>query len=311
MAPRRIIIDCDPGQDDAVALLMALASPEALDVAAVTTVAGNVPLARITDNARRIVELAGRPDVPVHAGCPRPILHALVTAEEVHGETGLNGVSLPEPTLPLAPGHAVQVIIERLMAEPEGSITLVPTGPLTNVALAIVQEPRIVPRIGRIVLMGGARGLGNVTASAEFNFYVDPHAARIVFEAGAPIVMFGLDVTHQVLTTSERLDRIRGLGTPVGQAVAAILDFYGRHDIERHGLAGAPLHDPCTVAWLLAPALFKGTDCRVDIETEGLCRGRSIVDWWGKTGLPANATVMTEADVPGFYDLLVERLARL
>ena len=269
MSPRSIIIDCDPGQDDAVALLMALASPEQLEILAVTTVAGNVPLAHIVRNARSIVELSWRRDVPVHAGCPRPILGSLVTAEEVHGETGLNGVMLPEPTLPLHPTHAVQAIIDIVMTRPEGSVTLVPTGPLTNVALAIVEEPRIVPRLAEIVLMGGARSLGNITAAAEFNFYVDPHAARVVLEAGAPIVMFDLDVTHTVLTTGERLDMIRAVGTPVATTVAAILDFYGRHDIQRHGLAGAPLHDPCTIAWLLKPALFSGRASHVAIETRG------------------------------------------
>jgi purine nucleosidase len=311
LSPRSIVIDCDPGQDDAVALLMALASPDELEVLAVTTVAGNVPLDRIVGNARRIVELAGRRDVPVHAGCPRPILGPLVTAEEVHGETGLNGVMLPEPTLPLAGAHAVQAIIDIVMARPEGSVTLVPTGPHTKVALAIIEEPRIVPRLAEVVLMGGARSQGNVTASAEFNFYVDPHAARVVLDAGAPIVMFDLDVTHTVLTTGERLDRIRGLGTAVATTVAAILDFYGRHDIQRHGLAGPPLHDPCTIAWLLKPSLFTGRASHVAIETEGLCRGRSVVDWHGKSGRPANATLMVEADAPGFFDLLIERLARL
>lgn len=311
MLPHQIILDCDPGQDDAIALLLALASPEEIEVLAVTTVAGNVPLALTTRNARQIVELAGR-SVPVHAGCSRPILRPLETAEYVHGETGLNGATLPEPKLPLAPGHAVDVIVETVMSRPQGTVTLCPTGPLTNIALAIVKEPAIVPRLKRIVLMGGAIELGNVTPAAEFNIYVDPHAAKVVFDAGAPIVMFGLDVTHRALVTDERLARIAAIGTPVAQACVGLLDFYNRYDRDRYHIPGGPLHDPCVIAWLIRPELFQGQERRVEIETEGRhTLGRTVVDWWRRGPLPPNALVINDVDADGFFALLDERLARL
>ena len=307
-----IILDCDPGQDDAVAILMALASPEAIELLAITTVAGNVPLALTQRNARQVVELTRRRDVPILAGCSRPILRPLTTAEEVHGKTGLNGVTLPEPTIPLAPGHAVDAIVDIIMARPPGTVTLCPIGPLTNVAMAIVKQPAIVPRIREVVLMGGAKDLGNVTAAAEFNFFVDPHAAAVVFECGAPITMLGLDLTHQVLVTEERLERIRAIGTPLAEAVYGFLEFFNRYDKERYQIPGAPLHDPCVIAYLLAPQLFRGKRCRVDIETEGqYCAGRSVVDWWGRSGRPANALVLHEADANGFFNLLIDCLARL
>jgi purine nucleosidase len=310
MSPRAIILDCDPGQDDAVAILMALGAPEAIELLAVTTVAGNVPLARTHANARRVLELAGRTDMPVHAGCERPILRAPVTAEAVHGETGLDGAGLPEPTMALARGHAVDVIVETLMSRPPGAVTLCPTGPLTNIALAIVKEPGIVPRIREIVLMGGAIGLGNVTPSAEFNLFADPHAARIVFEADAPIVMFPLDVTHQVIVTAARRDSLAALDSPVSRAVVGMMDFYGAGKV-RFGLEGAPLHDPCVIAWLIRPELFRGRACRVDIETDSpLGLGRSVVDWWARSGRAPNATVMREADAEGFFALLIACLAR-
>lgn len=312
MSAHRIILDCDPGQDDALAILLALASPQELEVLAVTTVAGNVPLPLTSRNARQIVELAGRTDVPVHAGCARPILRPLETAEEVHGETGLNGAVLPEPRLPLAPGHAVDAIIEALLGRPAGTVTLCPLGPLTNIALAMIKEPAIVPRIARIVLMGGAMGLGNITAAAEFNIYVDPHAAKVVFDSGAPIVMFGLDVTHKALVTDERLARIGAIGTPVAEACVGLLDFFNRYDRKRYDIPGAPLHDPCVIAWLLRPELFEGRERRVDIETEGrhTC-GRTVVDWWQRSPLPPNALVINDIDADGFFALLTDRLALL
>jgi purine nucleosidase len=307
---RAIILDCDPGQDDAVAILLALASDE-LEVLAVTTVAGNVPLARTAANARRILELAGRTDVPVFAGAAGPLLRAPVTAEATHGETGLDGADLPEPSMPLAPGHAVDAIARAVRSRPAGSVTLCPIGPMTNIALAMRKEPALAGRLAGIVFMGGAIGLGNVTASSEFNLFADPHAARIVLDCGAPITMFPLDVTHQVLVTDERRERLAALGNRVGPAVAAMMAFYAGSK-RRMGLGGAPLHDPCTIAWLLRPELFRGKACRVDVECESsLTLGRSVVDWWGKSGRPANVTVMHEADAPGFFALLEERLARL
>lgn len=309
MSRRAIILDCDPGQDDAVAILLALASPDELDLLAITTVAGNVPLALTAANARRVVELADA-DVPVYAGAPKPLLRPLATAEQVHGATGLDGSGLPPPRRPLAPGHAARAIVDLVRARPEGSVTLVATGPLTNVALALAEAPDLAGRLGEIVLMGGAIGLGNVTPAAEFNIWVDPHAAAIVFGAGVPLTMFPLDVTHKVPVTADRLARIAAIGTPVARAVAGMLGFY-RGRGRTGGAPEGPLHDPCTIAWLLRPELFSGRACAVAIETEsarGL--GRTWVDWWGTTGEPVNAKVMHEADADGFFDLLVERLAR-
>lgn len=313
MTARPVIIDCDPGQDDAVALLLALASPDEIDLRGVTCVAGNVPLALTQRNARIVVELSGRRDVPVYAGCPRPILRRLVTAERVHGKTGLDGYDWSEPTLQLADGHAVDFIVETCLAADDASMTICPVGPMTNVALAMIKAPEIVPKIREIAFMGGvARNPGNTTESAEFNIFVDPHAARVVMESGAPLTMFGLDVTHKAITTPERLDAIRAIGTPVSQAVSGMLAFYDRHDIERYGMPGGPLHDPCAIAWLLRPDLFQGKDCHVTVETSSeLTMGRTVADWWGVTKKPANCRVIDGIDADGFYALITERLARL
>jgi purine nucleosidase len=312
MPPRPIIIDCDPGQDDALAILLALGSPAELEVLAITAVAGNVPLALTHANARKVVELAGRADIPVHAGCHRPLARPLVTAEFVHGQTGLDGAALPAPSLPLAPAHAVDAIVELVRARPPGTVTLCPIGPLTNVATAMQKAPDLAGRLREIVLMGGAIGEGNVTPAAEFNIYVDPHAAKMVFEAGVPIAMCGLDVTHQALVTPERLAAIRALGTPVGAAVSGLLEFYNLYDQTRRGRPGAPLHDPCAIAYLLRPQLFSGRDCHVAIETVGEhTLGRTVVDWSGRTGKPPNAKVIDRIDADGFFALLTERLARL
>lgn len=314
MAPRPVIIDCDPGQDDAVALLMALASPESLQVLGVTCVAGNVPLDLTQRNARRVCELAGRPEVPVYAGCPRPMLRRLATAEAVHGQSGLDGSGLPEqPTMPLQKRHAVDFIIDTCLSAEDGEITLCVLGPMTNVAVAIVKAPQIVPRLREIVFMGGAAlGPGNRTPAAEFNILTDPHAAQVVMECGAPLVMFGLDVTHTVITTPARLRAIERIGSPVARAVTGMLSFYDRHDPERYGDPGAPLHDPCTVAWLLKPELFRGKSVHVAVETNSLLTmGRTVADWWGATDNPPNATVMDRANSDGFYELVVDRLSRL
>lgn len=310
MSPQPLILDCDPGQDDAVAILLALASPDELELLAVTAVAGNVPLAHTEANARRIVELVGS-DVPVHAGADRPLLRPLETAEHVHGETGLDGSGLPPPRRPLASAHAVDAIVSQVERRPPKTVTLVATGPLTNVALALRRAPQLADKLQRIVLMGGAIGLGNATPAAEFNIYVDPHAAAIVFASGAPIFVFPLDVTHQVLVTEARLARIEALGTPAARAVAGMLAFY-RGRGRTGGANDGPLHDPCTIAWLLRPGLFEGRACNVEIEIASpLGMGRTYVDWWRTTGRPANATVMNTADAEGFFELLCERLARL
>ncbi len=310
-ARQKIIIDTDPGQDDAVAILLALASPE-LDVLGITAVAGNVPLKLTEKNARKICELAGKPETRVFAGAVRPLVRHLVTAEEVHGKTGLNGPDLPEPTMKLQPQYAVDWIVDTLMAEDAGTVTLCPLGPLTNIALALVREPRIARRVKQIVLMGGGYfEQGNVTPSAEFNIYVDPHAADIVFRSGIDIVMMPLDVTHKALTKKSRVERIRQLGTRVGVATAQMLDFFERYDEEKYGSDGGPLHDPCVIAWLLRPDLFGGRHCNVTIETASeLTMGSTVVDWWGVTRRPKNALVMRDIDDDGFFDLLAERLGR-
>jgi len=309
-APEPIVIDCDPGQDDAIALLLAVASPE-LELLAVTTVAGNVPLAHTSANARRVLELAGRSDVPVYAGCDRPLVREPVTAEHVHGETGLDGAGLPPPSTDLAEGHAVHRLIALLLERPgdAAAVTLCPIGPLTNIAMALRIAPDIASRIRRIVLMGGAMGQGNVTPSAEFNIFADPHAAAIVFRCGVPIVMHGLDVTRQALVTRERLEAIAALDSDVSRAVVGMLEFYGSRHLARG--QGMPLHDPCAVAYLVAPQLFEGRDCHVVVETEGRhTLGRTVVDWRGGGDDP-NATVITELDDEAFFALLLERLATL
>lgn len=309
---RKIIIDTDPGQDDAVAILLALASPE-IAVLGITAVAGNVPLALSEWNARRICELAGRPDVKVFAGAVRPMLRDLVTAENVHGKTGLDGPTLPEPAMPLQEQHGVDFIVETLMREDSGTVTLCALGPLTNIALALVREPRIAPRIREIVLMGG--GLfegGNVTPAAEFNIHVDPHAADVVLRSGITTVMVPLDCTHKALTTARRIAAFRDLGTRAGVAVAEMLEFFERFDEEKYGTDGGPLHDPCVIAWLLRPELFSGRHINVMIETTSeLTMGMTVADWWGVSGREKNAFYLRDVDHEGFFALLIERIGRL
>ncbi|MDU8945667.1 nucleoside hydrolase [Ovoidimarina sediminis] len=313
MSPRKIIIDTDPGQDDAVAILLALASPEDVEVLGITAVAGNVPLALTQRNARIVCALAGRTGVPVFAGCDAPLERSLVTAEHVHGKTGLDGVPVDEPDMPLMERHGVDFIIETLRAEPEGSVTLCPIGPLTNIAAAFRRAPDIVERVGEIVLMGGAYfEVGNITPAAEFNIYVDPEAAAEVFGAGVPLTVMPLDVTHKALTSKEIVEGFAAMGTEVGRAVAAWTDFFERFDMAKYGSAGAPLHDPCTIAYLIEPGLFSGRHINVEIETGSeLTRGMTVADWWGVTDRPKNATFMGSVDRDGYFRLIHERLARL
>jgi len=313
MTPRKIIIDTDPGQDDAVAILLALASPAEIAVLGITAVAGNVPLPLTEKNTRIVCELAGRPDVKVFAGCDAPLSRPLVTAEHVHGKTGLDGPQMADPTMPLQDQHAVDFIIQTLREEPAGTVTLVPVGPLTNIATAFQRAPDIIPRVQEIVLMGGAYfEVGNITPAAEFNIYVDPEAAKIVFDAGVPLVVMPLDVTHKALTTKSRIDAFRAMGTKVGDMVAAWTDFFERFDMEKYGSEGAPLHDPCTIAYLINPALFSGRQINVEIETSSeLTLGMTVADWWGITDRPKNALFIGDLDAEGFYALLAERLARL
>ena len=310
---RKIIIDTDPGQDDAVAILLALASPEELEVLGITAVAGNVPLALTSKNACIVCELAGKVDVPVFAGCEAPLKRRLVTAEHVHGKTGLDGIALPEPEMPLQRAHAVDFLIDTLRAAPEGEITLCPLGPLTNIATAFARAPDIAGRVREIVLMGGAYfEVGNITPAAEFNIYVDPEAAEIVFGSGVPLTVMPLDVTHKALVTKPRLEAFAALGTRVGEVVASWTRFFERFDVEKYGSEGAPLHDPTVIAWLLRPELFSGRHINVEIETVSeLTRGMTVADWWGVTDRAPNATFMGDIDAEGFFALLTERLARL
>jgi purine nucleosidase len=311
--PRKIIIDTDPGQDDAAAIMLALGSPDELEVLGITAVAGNVPVALTSRNVRIVCELCNRRDVKVFAGADRPLVRQLVTAEHVHGKTGLDGPELDEPTMPLQPQHAVDFIIETLLAEEPGTVTLCTLGALTNIALALNKAPEIAPRVRELVMMGGGffEG-GNITPAAEFNIYVDPDAAEIVFKSGIPIVMMPLDVTHRVLTYKARVEKIKAIGSPAAVAMAEMLEFFERFDIEKYGSDGGPLHDPTVIAYLLRPDLFKGRDCNVEIETKSeLTAGMTVVDWWQVTGRKRNAKVMREVDDQGFFDLLTERLERI
>ena len=310
--PQKIIIDTDPGQDDAVAILAALGSPE-LEVLGITAVAGNVPLRLTERNARIVCELANRSDIRVFAGCSRPLVRELVTAEEVHGRTGLDGPDLPDPEMPLQKAHAVDFIIDTLLGEPAGTVTLCPLGPLTNIAAAIGRTPDIVPRIKDIVLMGGAYfESGNVTPAAEFNIYVDPHAAKTVFSSGVPVTVLPLDVTHQALTSPSRIRAFRELGNPAGIAVAQLTAFFERFDVEKYGTDGAPLHDPCVIAFLLRPGLFSGRRVNVEIETQSeLTMGMTVADWWKVTERPPNALFINKIDADGYFELLTQRIAAL
>lgn len=291
-------------------LLLALACPEQFDILGITTVAGNVPLALTERNARIMCELAGRSDVPVFAGCDKPMRRALITAENVHGKTGIDGVSIYEPGIPLQSQHAVDFIIETLLNASDDSVTLVPTGPLTNIGEAIQREPRVLGKIREIILMGGAmREGGNTTPCAEFNILEDPDAAQIVLACGRPLTIVPLDVTHQALVTRKRIEQIREINNPVGTAIVGMMEFFNRFDSEKYGSEGAPLHDPCTIAYLLKPELFKGKLCNVEVETESpLTLGHTAVDFWDVTDRTSNANWLYEVDSDGFFALLVERL---
>ncbi len=310
---RKIIIDTDPGQDDAVAILLALASPEEIDVLGIVAVAGNVGLHHNANNALKIVELAGRPDIPVYAGCARPMRRHLVTAEHVHGDTGLNGPDLPAPKTALQTRHGVDYIIDTLMTAEPKTVTLCTLGPLTNIGMALVKQPEIADRIAEIIMMGGAYfEVGNITPAAEFNIYVDPEAADVVLRCGAPITMMPLDVTHQIQSTPDRLAAIRAIGNRTGTAVYEMLTFSEGFDLRKYGWAGAPLHDPTVIAYLLRPDLFDGRLCNVTIETASeLTVGMTVADYWHVTGKAKTVQYMRSGNAEGFYALLTERLARL
>ena len=299
-----IVLDCDPGHDDAIALLLALASPE-VELVGVTTVHGNTSLEQTTRNALRILELAGRADVPVAAGADRPLLRESFAAEYVHGKSGIDGPALPPAEGRPVAGHAVDFLAEHLAP----GVVLVPTGPLTNVALLLERRPDVRPE--RIVLMGGSIGLGNVTPAAEFNIWADPEAAARVFTSGIDVTMVGLDVTHKALLTPDRTDRLRSAGR-VGRTVAELVDFYGMYHRETYGWPGPPVHDAMAVASVVDPSLLETKRCHVAVDTESeLCRGRTVVDLYGRTGHAPNALVAADVDAERFLDLLEDRITRL
>jgi purine nucleosidase len=303
--PRPIIIDTDPGIDDAVAILLALASAE-FEVAGVVAVAGNVALPTSFRNARALVALAGRPGLPVYAGCPRPISPGAARLGDAHGDGGLGDLTLPEPTSPPRPEHGVVWLIETLRQAEPRSVTLAALGPLTNIATALVMAPDMAAGIAELVLMGGGTR-GNMTAAAEFNIHCDPQAAALVFDSGLPITMVPLDVTETVRSTPERIAPIAALPTRCGNAAAFLLG-------PRRGLGRPPMamHDPCVIAYLLAPALFGGRRVNVAVETQSpLTEGMTVIDWRGRSGRPANTQVIESADADGIYRLLAERLANL
>ncbi|KLV03846.1 hypothetical protein ABT56_17355 [Photobacterium aquae] len=305
---RPIIIDCDPGHDDAIALILACASSD-FDIKAVTTSAGNQTPEKTLNNALRILTLLGRTDIPVAGGALKPLCRELIIADNVHGESGLDGPKLPDPGFDAVSEHAVE-LMARIIRESDQPVTLVPTGPLTNIALLLATHRELTDNIERIVLMGGGAETGNWSPAAEFNIFVDPQAADVVFNSGVPITMCGLDVTHRAQILDEDIDRVRDIGNPISDVVAELLDFFMiYHRDPKWGLEGAPLHDPCTIAWLLKPELFTSKDCWVGIETEGkLTQGMTVVDRYQVSGNPENATVLFDVDREGFVDLLVECL---
>jgi inosine-uridine nucleoside N-ribohydrolase len=304
-----ILIDCDPGHDDAMALLLALASPE-LDLLGVTTVHGNTTLANTTTNALKVLELGGRADMPVAAGADRPLLREPRVADHVHGASGLDGPDLPRPSAAPVAAHAVDFLAERIAAS-DRPVTLVPTGPLTNVALLLARHPESAAGLDRIVLMGGAIAEGNITPAAEFNIWADPEAAARVFASGIDVTMVGLDVTHRALMTPAHADALRATGR-VGEVVAELFAFYHRFHSRVYDLPGSPVHDALAVAHVIRGDLLTTVHCNVEVDfASELCRGRTVADVWSVTGRPANAHVATEVQAGEFIDLLVERLGSL
>jgi purine nucleosidase len=308
-----LIIDTDPGADDVVALLLALASPEQLNVMAITTVAGNVRVDKTSRNARLAREWAGREDVPVYAGAGKPMVRTPIYAENIHGKEGLPGVDVHEPKAPLAQGSAVQYLIETLGKASPHSITVAMLGPQTNLALALIQAPEITQGIKEVVVMGGAHfNGGNITPVAEFNIYADPDAAKVVLASGVKLTYVPLDVTHKVLTSEARLKQIEALNNQAGKRVGAILNEYVKADMVHYGLPGGPVHDASVIAWLLKPELFSGRSVNLAIDNrEGLGMGQTVADWYDTLAQPKNVFWVENGDAQGFFDLLTERLGRL
>lgn len=312
-APRDLIIDTDPGADDLVALFLAMASPDALNIRAITTVAGNVRLAKTSRNARLAREWAGREEIPVYAGAGRPLVRPPIYAAEVHGEEGLTGVSVHEPKQGLAKGNAVQYLVDTLGAAEPHSITIAMLGPQTNLALALIQQPDIVDGIKEVVVMGGAHfNGGNITPAAEFNLFADPHAAQVVLASGVKLTYLPLDVTHKLLTSETRLKQLAAVNNRASKQVVDILNAYIKHDMDLYGMPGGPVHDASVIAYLLKPELFSGRQVHMTVDSrEGPTFGQTVADWYGVLKQPANVLWIGDGDAQGLFDLLSERLARL
>jgi len=308
-----LIIDTDPGADDVVALLLALASPDELNVLAITTVAGNVRLDKTSRNARLAREWAGREEVPVYAGASKPLVRTPIYAENMHGKEGLPGVAVHEPKVGMAKGNAVDYLIETLSKAAPHSITLALLGPQTNLALALMQAPEITQGIKEVVVMGGAHfNGGNMSPVAEFNIYADPHAAQVVLASGVKLTYIPLDVTHKILTSEQRLKQIAGLNNEAGKLVCSILNEYVKADMAHYGLPGGPVHDASVIAYLLKPELFTGKQVNVAIDSrEGITFGQTLADWYDTLKQDKNVCWVENGDAQGFFDLLTARLGRL
>ncbi|WP_341395618.1 uridine-preferring nucleoside hydrolase UriH [Arthrobacter sp. G119Y2] len=309
--PTKIILDCDPGHDDAVALLLAHGSPE-IDLLAVTTVVGNQTLEKVTRNALAIARVANITNVPFAAGSPRPLVRTIENAPDIHGESGMDGPELPEPAIELDPRHAVDLIIETVMAHEPGTVTLVPTGGLTNIALAVRKEPRIAERVKEVVLMGGGYHVGNWSAVAEFNIKIDPEAAHIVFNEKWPLTMVGLDLTHQALATDEVADRIAAVGTKPAKFVGELLEFFGHAYKDAQGFDFPPVHDPCAVAYVIDRSVMTTRRVPLDVELTGtLTLGMTVADFRAPAPADCNTSVAVDLDHQKFWDLIVDALERI
>lgn len=307
---RKIILDCDPGHDDAVAILLAAGNP-AIDLLGITTVGGNHVLEKVTRNAQQVCTVAGLTEVPIYAGCNRPLVRPVEVAEDIHGDTGMeiHGYDLPEPGVELADGHAVDFIIDTVMREEPGTVTLVPTGPLTNIALAARKEPAIVERVREVVLMGGGYHVGNWSAVAEFNIKIDPEAAHIVFNEPWPVTMVGLDLTHQALATDEIEDEIRALGTDVADFVVALFDAFRKNYRDSQGFEHPPVHDPCTVAYLIDPSVVSVRKVPLDVELDGkLTTGMTVADFRHPAAEDCHTQVAVDLDHRKFWDLVIDAI---
>lgn len=308
---KNIILDCDPGHDDAVAIMLALGNPE-INVLGITTVGGNQTLQKVTRNAQAIVTMCGRKDVPIYAGAAQPLLHKIEVAAEIHGESGLDGVELPTDVPAVQPQHAVNYLIETLMSEPAGTVTVVATGPLTNLALAVRLEPRITNRVKEVVIMGGGYHEGNKTAAAEFNIWVDPEAAAIVFDEKWPLVMVGLDLTHQALATPAEEQAAAALDTPLAHFFIGLMQFFRKAYQDNQGFDNPPVHDPCTIAYLIDPSIVETVPVPVRVETKGeLTRGMTLADFRAPAPADCHTKVATKLDRERFWQLVLAAIENL